>query len=541
MKKTFTQKFLFASLFVASSFCYAQVAPVCMTVQKSPVLSDPLENTIADFNGDGKLDVATSNYGTGQMTVMLGNGTGSFTPAAGSPYATGTGPNGICNGDFNSDGKIDIGVVEYGGTGVIRIFLGVGTGSFTIGTSVGTGMADVISGDFNNDGKLDLVGTTFSGNGFSLFIGSGAGTFTLAAGSPYTSGTGPFYSGRSDFNNDGNLDVATINFSGNSFSVFLGNGTGGFTQAPGSPFTTLATPRDLTINNLNGDAFPDIAIAIPVGGGSKLQVFIGSATGTFTQAASSPINIPTDNFSSTSGDYNGDGFIDLVVGNNQMTGPNLYVLLGAGTGSFTVATNFPMSVSGSYFWDLQTYDLNNDSKPDLIATDRGTAVKQVVALLNFLSPTVVSTSTLLCTGQSATLTASGAVSYTWNTSATSPAISVSPSVTTTYTVNSLSVGGCSSTTTITQNVSLCTGVNALAALNSQLSVYPNPNNGEFKLRSDLDITVSIVNELGQTVKTIELSDANNREMTVSNLSNGIYFVVGQNNSQVIKQKIVVTK
>jgi hypothetical protein len=155
--------------------------------------------------------------------------------------------------------------------------------------------------------------------------------------------------------------------------------------------------------------------------------------------------------------------------------------------------------------------------------------------------TAVSNTTLICSGSSATLTASGAISYTWNTTATTTAVVISPSVTTSYTVTGSGANGCKNTITITQSVSACTGINANQLSNTIISVYPNPSNGEFTISTDSDMNLSIINNLGQVVKEISINSSNNYNASVSNLANGIYFVVGKNNDQLIKTKIIVSK
>jgi hypothetical protein len=158
-------------------------------------------------------------------------------------------------------------------------------------------------------------------------------------------------------------------------------------------------------------------------------------------------------------------------------------------------------------------------------------------------PTLTFTTTvpLLCIGQTATITASGASTYTWNTSANTAAIVVSPTTSTTYTVDVTDVNGCMNTGTFIQNVSLCIGIANQTISNEELICYPNPNNGAFSIRSAFDINLSVVNELGSLIKTISLNESNDRQIRISDLSSGLYFIVGQNNGKQIKQKIVVSE
>ncbi|MEI8135798.1 MAG: T9SS type A sorting domain-containing protein [Bacteroidota bacterium] len=152
-------------------------------------------------------------------------------------------------------------------------------------------------------------------------------------------------------------------------------------------------------------------------------------------------------------------------------------------------------------------------------------------------------SSLICFGQTATLTATGANTYTWNTNATTSAITVSPTTTTSYTVTGTNTNNCSNTSTIMVMVTACTGIHNASSITENLDfhVYPNPNNGDFIITTNSEMNLTLVNSLGQVVKLISINSSNNYKVSISNLANGIYFVVGDNNNQTIKQKIVVAK
>jgi hypothetical protein len=127
---------------------------------------------VGDFNGDGKLDLAVVNLGTGSVSILLGTGTGSF--GAKTDFVvggSGSGPRSLAVGDFNGDGKIDL-VLASQTISPVSILLGTGTGSFGAKTDFGTGNipASVASGDFNGDGKLDLVTANSRGNTVSILL-----------------------------------------------------------------------------------------------------------------------------------------------------------------------------------------------------------------------------------------------------------------------------------------------------------------------------------------------------------------------------------
>lgn len=154
--------------------------------------------------------------------------------------------------------------------------------------------------------------------------------------------------------------------------------------------------------------------------------------------------------------------------------------------------------------------------------------------------TINTSNTVLCLGSSATITANGADTYTWNTASNSSVIVVSPTVTSTYTLNgTLSSSGCSSTATITQVVSSCTGINELTGNKLSVMAYPNPNNGQFQLKSTESCSLNLFNALGQLQRIIELNENNQFSVTVEGLSAGVYLI--SNTNKTVHLKIVVAE
>ncbi len=171
------------------------------------------------------------------------------------------------------------------------------------------------------------------------------------------------------------------------------------------------------------------------------------------------------------------------------------------------------------------------------------STSQVINLTN-VTPivSVVSTSSMLCIGQAATLTANGAFTYSWSTGSTAPSIPITPTINTTYTLLGTNASGCKNTTTFTQTVSACTGIESIAAISREFALYPNPNNGICTVRSAVDMTLNIINELGQVVKTVVLSDSNSHQLILDELQDGIYFICGTTITNVpVRQKMIVTR
>ena len=162
----------------------------------------------------------------------------------------------------------------------------------------------------------------------------------------------------------------------------------------------------------------------------------------------------------------------------------------------------------------------------------------------YSNPTIsiAATKTVMCKPDSGPkLTASGAVTYTWSNNATTSTVNVAPTITaSTYTVTGTDANGCVNSSVITIKVNTCTGINGIAVNDKALVVYPNPSNGEFTITGDSDITLKIVNELGQEVSNIKLSAQNDHKVSISNLANGIYFIIGQNENGAVNQKIIVS-
>ena len=307
---------------------------------QSPVATGNKPNAIAvgDFNGDGFLDLAVLNDADDNVTILLGDGAGNFAPAPFPSPATGVTPDDMVAGDFNGDGIEDLAIANTGSDSV-TVLLGNGDGSFTPGVSTGTGgMTSALAvGDFNGDGIPDLAVTTAGANAATLVVllGNGDGTFHI--GTSLSAGTSAGWIVVGDINTDGKADVVVSQGAGDTAMVFLGNGNGTFTAAP--TLTTGNAPDVIALGDFNQDGKPDLAVSNSLS--QSVWVFLGNGDGTFTQAN----NLGTVYGSEPAGvavaDFNGDGIPDIAAVNaavNNGTYNNVSVFLTGGASSTATAT-----------------------------------------------------------------------------------------------------------------------------------------------------------------------------------------------------------
>ena len=350
------------------------VAASAQTVGRAPIFV-----TTADFNGDGNLDLAVANtaLSTGSVSILLGNGDGTFQPAR--FLVAGYYPRSIAVADFNGDGKLDLAVANESPSlgGSISILLGNGDGTFGAARyfTVGTYPASVVAADFNGDGIVDLAVANsqqfqtgpppFQNGSVSVLLGVGDGTFGPPA--FYRAGIWPIFLTTADFNGDGKLDLAAADFGGTALAVLMGNGDGAFT-AP--EFVAAGRePFSLTAVDLNGNGTADLVSAnhsITSTGGT-VSVALGVGDGSFQ---------PTSYFTAgqgvvfvAAGDFNKDGKPDLAVAadGGPSTG-SVAILLGSGNGTFQPAQYL---AAGLHPEAIAVGDFNRDGNPDLAVVNSG--------------------------------------------------------------------------------------------------------------------------------------------------------------------------
>ncbi len=306
---------------------------------------------IADFNGDGKADVFS--FGA----LLFGNGDGTLKANAVSYFSTIAPPAVVA--DFNGDGKADLAVIGTNDS-TVSILNGDGTGRFTAGfaspvINSAQSLFTLKSADLNGDGKADLlVAGSSSPSGWTVYVltGNGDGTFNAAVAVEQSSQLGIVSLDLADLNNDHKLDLIVSDTSG-AINVYLGNGDGTFT-ASNAFFGGVTTG----VSFVTGDFIGDGNIDLIVSSSSGLNFLAGRGDGTFKTAVSATTLISGV---TAVGDFNGDGILDLC-------GTNV-VVLGNGDGTFKAGPTIANSVAPvSYYVAI---DLNGDGKLDLVGSAPG--------------------------------------------------------------------------------------------------------------------------------------------------------------------------
>ncbi|HET6217415.1 MAG TPA: FG-GAP-like repeat-containing protein [Acidobacteriaceae bacterium] len=322
---------------------------------------NPSALAAADFNGDGKLDLAMVNLEDGTVSVLLGRGDGSFQPQV--VYQVPSAQN-LVIGDFNNDHKLDL--VVSGVT--VSTLLGNGDGTFQAPLNYGVSSqlqgSALAAADFNLDGKLDL----YADGG--LFLGNGDGTFVLHA--SYAVPNGAASATATDLNNDGKPDVVVAGQSG--VSILLGNGDGSFQTAVKYAEPYYST--EVLAADVNGDGRLDLAVAnsgcatpfscsataSAATGPASISLLLGLGDGSFVGGTQYPIQAASLQMQVISADFNGDGKPDFAVdAPYSVATTELVVYLGNGDGTLQAQISTTVPSNGA----IAAADLNGDGKADI--------------------------------------------------------------------------------------------------------------------------------------------------------------------------------
>jgi hypothetical protein len=341
-----------------AGFALAAFDPTFGAAAGSPFAAgtNPHSIVMVDVNRDKNVDLVTSNVGSSNVSILLGDRTGAF--VAGTPVPVGAGPHSVGTADFNRDKRPDLAVANSDAD-TISILLGNGAGTFTAAAPVtaGDGAWFIAVADLNRDKNPDLAVSNVLADSVSILIGDGAGGF--AAATPVLVGDTPYGIAVTDLNRDKNLDLAVANQFAANVSILLGDGHGGFSAASGSPVSVGSGPSWVAATDLNRDKKVDLAVANQ--GSDNISILLGDGVGGFASAGA-PIGAGDGPTPLVAQDVNGDKRPDLVVGN--VFSDNVSILLGDGQAGFTAATGSPVAVGDAPF-ALAVGQLNKRKRPDI--------------------------------------------------------------------------------------------------------------------------------------------------------------------------------
>ena len=321
----------------------------------------------ADFNGDGKLDLAVGSDGSDDIVILLGDGGGAF--RTGGTFPAGPSPAEIAAADFDRDGKIDLAIANHG-VPLVTVLLGDGRGGFR--PAPGSPLTvkskphphTIAASDLNGDGLLDLVIDSWGENRLTWLAGDGKGGFA-APGVSIEAGRKPYRNLRvADLDGDGRKDIVVPNLA-RGVTIVSGDGHGGFRGAERPPIPAGPAPFSVAVADINGDGKPDILVENYSGqitdpSGDALTFLLGDGRGGFQlgpriTAGRAPGNVEA-------GDVNGDRVADAVMVN-------------AGSRDLTVSFGGPGGLSqdrtvtvpgAGHSWRVLVADLDGNGRADAV-------------------------------------------------------------------------------------------------------------------------------------------------------------------------------
>jgi hypothetical protein len=342
----------------------AQPAPVSFAEKIDVAVgSGPFDLVAADFNRDQNADVAVANSDSGDVSVLFGNGDGSFVDPG--PFSVGDFPIAIAAGLITNDVNPDIAVANEGSQDVSVL---AGTGSSFAGptnTDPAGAPAGIVLADFNGDTRLDVATSELFDDAVTVQLGNRDATGTFGSARSFTVLGSPFGIAAGDL--DGDLDVDIV-VTASDFSVVVvlsGNGDGTFEvpdcssdPLPSGCLAVGLSPAGVTVGDINDDGDLDIAVANE--DSDSVSVLLNNGDGSFQGAVDLDAGLFSFPEAARIADFNADGNMDIVSANSETD--EVAVFLQGDDGSFEDAVFFPVSTSP---FAVVVADFNNDEMPDI--------------------------------------------------------------------------------------------------------------------------------------------------------------------------------
>lgn len=403
-------------------------------------------------------------------------------------------------------------------------------------------------------------GSVCSGASFTM-TPAGATSYTYSGGSPVVSPVTTTTYSVSGTDNNGCVSLTSVStvtvvslpvVSVNSGSICSGQS---FTMSPSGAMTytysggsstvspVATTSYTLTgtaangcvslpaVSNLTVNALPSVTVNSGTICAGNTFTLVPNGAATYTLTGGSYTVSPASNSSYTVTGSSVQGCSNTAV--STVSVQSALTMSIAGSGTVCAGQSLSLTANGAttYNWNTGATTASITPTPTANTTysvsglsGACTGTAMITVTVNALpSVSATSSSSAICTGNSVVLTGAGASSYTWNTGAQTVSISVSPSVTTQYTVTGKSVAGCTNTASLTQVVNPCTGIEALSARPDVINVYPNPSNGEFTLELYETAQVLVLDVLGKTI-SMQLLDGGKHSIDLKDQAAGLYLL-----------------